>query len=189
MQGPVTEAELDRIEEFFRSRGAGCIIDLCPLADAGQKVQTFRPGQVSTVYPCQLSSLSPLFGAGNDCTNTGVVPVGLVVPGDKGIPNGLSDSYYKSFAPRIGMAWSPDAKDGVLGKIFGGPGKSSIRAGFGVSLLPLAYAPDARGITFVPIAGTSTRLDLCWGGGHDRPVRESFLGVVREWAKAGADNQ
>jgi hypothetical protein len=108
-----------------------------PLADAGQKVQTFRPGQVSTVYPCQLSSLSPLFGAGNDCTNTGVVPVGLVVPGDKGIPNGLSDSYYKSFAPRIGMAWSPDAKDGVLGKIFGGPGKSSIRAGFGVFYNPV----------------------------------------------------
>jgi Carboxypeptidase regulatory-like domain len=108
-----------------------------PLADAGQKVQTFRPGQVSTVYPCELSSLSPLFGAGNDCENTGVVPVGLVVPGDKGIPNGLSDSYYKSFAPRIGMAWSPDAKDGVLGKIFGGPGKSSIRAGFGIFYNPV----------------------------------------------------
>jgi DNA-binding transcriptional LysR family regulator len=56
-----------------------------------------------------------------------------------------------------------------------------IRAGFGVSLLPLAYAPDARGITFVPIAGTSTRLELCWGAGNDRPVRESFLEVVRDW--------
>jgi hypothetical protein len=108
-----------------------------PLADAGQKVQTFRPGQRSTVYPCQLSSLSPLFGPGNDCDSTGVTPVGLVVPGDKGIPNGLSDSYYKSFAPRIGLAWSPAAKDGVWGKIFGGPGKTSIRAGFGIFYNPV----------------------------------------------------
>jgi len=44
-----------------------------PLADAGQKVQTFRPGQVSTVYPCQLSDKSPLFGQG-DCNSTGVTP-------------------------------------------------------------------------------------------------------------------
>ncbi len=108
-----------------------------PLADAGQKVQTFRPGQTSTIYPCQLSSASPLFGPGNDCTNTGVTPVGLVVPGDKGIPNGLSDSYYKSFAPRIGLAWSPSAKDGIWGKIFGGPGKSSIRSGFGIFYNPV----------------------------------------------------
>jgi len=56
-----------------------------------------------------------------------------------------------------------------------------VRAGFGVSLLPLAYAPDARGITFVPIADTSTRLELCWGVDHDRPVRENLLRVVREW--------
>ncbi len=108
-----------------------------PLADSGQKVQTFRPGQVSTVYPCQLSPISPLFGPGNDCSNTGVVPVGLVVPGDKGIPNGLSDSYYKSFAPRIGLAWSPGAKDGFWGKLFGGPGKTSIRSGFGIFYNPV----------------------------------------------------
>src|SRR6266851_160065 len=63
-----------------------------PLADIGKKVQTFRPGQTSTVYPCQLSPLSPLYNPGvNDCTNTGVTPIGLVVPGDKGIPNGLSN--------------------------------------------------------------------------------------------------
>lgn len=76
-----------------------------PLADAGQKVQTFRPGQVSAIYPCQLSALSPLYNPGvNNCNNTGVSPVGLVVPGDAGIPNGLSDTYYKSVAPRIGLS-------------------------------------------------------------------------------------
>jgi len=127
-----------------------------PLADAGQKVQTFRPGQVSTVYPCQLTDKSPLFGQG-DCNSTGVTPVGLVVPGDKGIPNGLSETYYKSFAPRIGIAWSPAARDGFLGKLFGGPGKTSIRAGFGIFYNPVeqlvleqfSAEPPFGGSTFV----------------------------------------
>ncbi|PWT85041.1 MAG: hypothetical protein C5B58_03710, partial [Acidobacteria bacterium] len=83
-----------------------------PLADAGRKVQTFRPGQLSTVYPCALPSSSPLFDPANgitDCNSAGVTPLGLVVPGDAGVPNGLSNPYYKSFAPRIGLAWSPSA--------------------------------------------------------------------------------
>ncbi len=125
-----------------------------PLADAGKKVQTFRPGQVSTVYPCALPTGSPL---GPDCNTAGVTPVGLVVPGDKGVPNGLSNTYYKSFAPRIGIAWSPDARDGVLGKLFGGPGKSSIRAGFGIFYNPVeqlvleqfSAEPPFGGSTFV----------------------------------------
>src|SRR5215475_3375794 len=32
-----------------------------PLADAGQKVQTFRPGQRSTIFPCSLDPSNPLF--------------------------------------------------------------------------------------------------------------------------------
>jgi GNAT superfamily N-acetyltransferase len=33
LNGPVTEAEMERLEEFFYSRGAACTIDLCTLAD------------------------------------------------------------------------------------------------------------------------------------------------------------
>ena len=33
MDGPISAAALDEIERFFRSRGAPCHIDLCPLAD------------------------------------------------------------------------------------------------------------------------------------------------------------
>ncbi len=33
LNGPVRDAELDAIEDFFRSRGARVTIDLCPLAD------------------------------------------------------------------------------------------------------------------------------------------------------------
>ena len=35
LNGPVTEAEIDAIEAFFRSRGAKAAIDLCPLAGPG----------------------------------------------------------------------------------------------------------------------------------------------------------
>ena len=133
-----------------------------PLTDQGQKVQTFIPGQVSTVYPCQLSAESianftSLGVTDPTCANTGVVPTGLVVPGDKGIPRGLTKTYYKSFAPRIGAAWSPSASDGIMGKIFGGPGKSSIRAGFGMFFNPVeqlvleqfSAEPPFGGSTFV----------------------------------------
>ena len=39
---------------------------------------------------------------------------------------------YKNFAPRFSVAWSPGYKDGVLGSVFGGPGKSSLRIGAGI---------------------------------------------------------
>jgi GNAT superfamily N-acetyltransferase len=35
LNGPVTEAEIDRLEAFFRSRGGKVSIELCPLAEAG----------------------------------------------------------------------------------------------------------------------------------------------------------
>ena len=103
-----------------------------PLNDIGHHVQTFRAGQNSTVYPCQLSAYSvqyfqTQYGVANpDCNNTGVVPTGLVVPGDKGVPSGLTQTYYKAFAPRIGIAWSP-----------GKSGKTSIRAGWGMFYNPI----------------------------------------------------
>jgi len=102
-----------------------------PIADISKHVQTFRPGQVSTVYPCQLGTDTIAYfqnlGVTNpDCDNTGVVPTGLVVPGDAGVPNALTQTYYKSFAPRIGVAWSP-----------GSSGKTSIRAGWGLFYNPI----------------------------------------------------
>jgi hypothetical protein len=134
-----------------------------PQADAGQKVQTFRPGQATTIYPCQLSAATQAsLGYPDANCNPGgsaqaVFPLGVVVPGDTGVPKGLSNTYYKSFAPRIGVAWSPDAKDGFLGKLFGGTGKTSIRAGFGIFYNPVeqlvleqfSAEPPFGGSTFV----------------------------------------
>jgi hypothetical protein len=108
-----------------------------PLTDIGQKVQRFNPGQNSTVYPCQLSSTSNLFGPGNTCDNQGVTPTGLVVPGDKGVPGGLFDTYYKAFAPRLGLNWSPGWRDGALAKLTGGPNRTTVSMGWGLFYNPI----------------------------------------------------
>jgi outer membrane receptor protein involved in Fe transport len=110
-----------------------------PLTDIGKKVQTFRAGETSTIYPCTLPTTSPLYVAGSvtDCNTAGVTPVGLVFPGDKGVPNGLTNTYYKGFAPRLGLNWSPSWKDGFLGALAGGPGKTSISMGYGIFYNPI----------------------------------------------------
>ena len=112
-----------------------------PMADAGQKVQAFRPGQQSTIYPCALtpgSALYQQFGAGQaGCDAAGVTPLGLVFPGDKGVPNSLTSTYYKAFAPRLGLNWSPGAHDGWLAKLTGGPGKTSVSLGYGIFYNPI----------------------------------------------------
>ena len=103
-----------------------------PLYDAGLRYQTFRPGQATTTYPCQLTadSQAALGYADTNCNPGGsaaaVFPLGLVVPGDKGVPKGLTDNYYKSFAPRIGIAWDPK-----------GNGKTTVRGGWGLFYNPI----------------------------------------------------
>jgi Carboxypeptidase regulatory-like domain len=83
-----------------------------PWYDTQGKIQTFNPGQQSTVFPLS--------------------PTGLVFPGDAGIPKTLAPTKYNNFGPRLGLAYSPGFSDGALGKIFGGPGKTSIRAAYGL---------------------------------------------------------
>ena len=83
-----------------------------PWYDTQGKIQTWVKGEQSTVFPKS--------------------PAGLVYPGDLGIPKTLAPTRYNNFGPRIGIAYSPDFSDGVLGKVFGGPGKTSIRAAFGL---------------------------------------------------------
>jgi carboxypeptidase family protein len=58
-------------------------------------------------------------------------PTGWVFPGDPGIPSTLAPTRYNNFAPRIGLAYSPSFDRGFISKLTGGPGKTSIRAGWG----------------------------------------------------------
>jgi Carboxypeptidase regulatory-like domain len=133
-----------------------------PQADIGHKVQTFRPGERSTIYPCSLDPSNPLFatfGPGEaGCDAAGVTPIGLVFPGDKTVPNGLTNTYYKGFAPRVGLNWSPSAHDGWLAKLTGGPGKTSISTGYGMFYNPIeqlvleqfSAEPPFGGSNFIP---------------------------------------
>jgi hypothetical protein len=124
-----------------------------PLADKYDRIQTFRPGQATKVYPCQLSAASAEslgLGTGPTDCNPGsvgqsVFPLGLVVPGDAGIPPGLTQTYYKSFAPRIGLAWSP-----------GGSGKTSIRTGFGLFYNPVEQLVLEQFSAEPPFGGSSS---------------------------------
>lgn len=83
-----------------------------PWYDTQNKLETVIPGQQSLSFP----------GA----------PLGLVVPGDPGVPRTLGPTRYKNFAPRVGFAYAPNATDGLLGKLLGGADKTSIRAGYGI---------------------------------------------------------
>src|SRR5579864_7444207 len=58
-------------------------------------------------------------------------PTSLVYPTDPGVPTTLVPQRNR-FSPRLGIAYSPSKADGLLGKILGGPGKTSIRAGYGM---------------------------------------------------------
>lgn len=83
-----------------------------PWADTQGRIQAFVPGLQSTRF-----------------TDS---PTGWVFPDDPGIPSTLSPTRYKNFNPRLGLAYSPKSSGGILGKLFGGPGKSSIRSSFGI---------------------------------------------------------
>ncbi len=115
-----------------------------PQYDTGNRLQTYRPGQADTLFPCVIGkngSALTGFPVGTDCSPTGkgaaVFPLGEVIPGDKGVQRGQTATYYKAFAPRIGLAWSPSASSGWLSKLTGGPGKTSIRAGWGIFYNPI----------------------------------------------------
>jgi hypothetical protein len=88
-----------------------------PWYEKSLQSSTLVYGVTSTVYP----------GA-----PTGYAFPGDNVPGFGKIPNTISRTQHDNFSPRLGFAYSPSASGGVLGRLLGGPGKFSIRGGFGM---------------------------------------------------------
>ncbi len=85
---------------------------ITPWWEKYNQIQTVVPGEQSVLFPNAMN--------------------GLVVPGDPGIPRTLSPARYGNFAPRVGIAYSPDFQNRFLKAIFGDAGKSSIRASYGI---------------------------------------------------------
>ena len=82
-----------------------------PWLEKFNQLQTLVKGEQSQVFP----------GA----------PQGLVFPGDPGVPSSLAPAR-NNFAPRMGVAWSPNFTAPWLHKISGPEGQTSIRLGYGV---------------------------------------------------------
>ena len=68
---------------------------------------------------------------GTPSINAPLVAFNFSGPANHGTP-GYYNWDYKDLGPRVALAWSPSYDSGVLGDIFGGAGKSSLRAGFGI---------------------------------------------------------
>jgi Carboxypeptidase regulatory-like domain/TonB dependent receptor len=83
-----------------------------PWYDTQNKTETIIPGKQSVKFP----------GA----------PRGYVVAGDPGVPRTLGPTQWHNFSPRLGVAYTPTASSGLLGRLFGGPGRTSIRVGAGL---------------------------------------------------------
>ena len=82
-----------------------------PWSEKYNQLQTLVKGEQSQVFP----------GA----------PQGLVFPGDAGVPSSLAAAR-NDFAPRFGVAYSPDVKTPLLRKLAGEQGRTSLRTGYGI---------------------------------------------------------
>jgi hypothetical protein len=131
-----------------------------PFVEKDDKLNTFRPGQQSTRFPN--------------------APVGLVYPGDTGIPRGTYDTDKNNVSPRLAIIWDP-----------AGDGKTSVRAGWGLFYDTLAgqgdffqngtLAPPFQPLTELNYALTSTTpsfQDPLKGasGNFDFPAGLTFIG-------------
>jgi Carboxypeptidase regulatory-like domain len=86
---------------------------IAPWSEKYNQISTFVPGAQSVVFP----------GA----------PPGILYPGDPGIPNTLAPIDALDFSPRVGVAWSPQTKEGTfLRKLVGAAGTTSVRSSFGI---------------------------------------------------------
>jgi len=110
-----------------------------PWWEQHNQIETIVPGLQSVVFPGS--------------------PKGWVFPGDPGIPSTLAPTRYNNFGPRLGLAYSPSGGDGFLGKLLGGAGQTSIRAGYGVFFTALEGSTNFNEIGDTPFvffyAGTN----------------------------------
>lgn len=113
-----------------------------PPAAKNGRGSVFIPGEQSTRYPN--------------------APLGLVFPGDPGVPSALLPTTYNYYEPRLGIAWQPHSLPGT-----------SVRAGFGIFTAPLPYsyydvtpevAPFSPTFILTPTGSTPISFQDPWAG-------------------------
>jgi len=118
--------------------GSGWQIDT-PFTDRfanNHSLINFNPNQQSTLFP--------------------LAPMGVVYSGDPGVhPTGTSH-VWRNFGPRFGFAYSPNWG----GKFTGGPGKTSIRGGYGIYYNRSEEEQTLQTLTAPPFSITSTGAGL-----------------------------
>jgi hypothetical protein len=108
-------------------------------ATLGLRYSLFSPPwETNGLEVTPTESLNTWFNNRGIGMNTGVpsADAPLVQYNWSGPANGGTEGYYgwdfHNLGPRVALAWSPTYDSGLLGALFGGAGKSSLRAGFGI---------------------------------------------------------
>jgi hypothetical protein len=108
---------------------------ISPITDKFNRVAYYREGAVSELLTS--GQLRAFEGTPIIVPEGRRAPVGVVFVGDPDpvlggtVPAGGVEKDWNNFAPRIGVAWSPGEKGGLIGNLLGDR-KSVIRAGFGL---------------------------------------------------------
>jgi outer membrane receptor protein involved in Fe transport len=134
-----------------------------PFEDKNGALNAFHPGKQSTRFPN--------------------APVGLVYPGDPGIPDGTYATDKNNFAPRLGVVWDPF-----------GNGRTSVRAAWGMFYDALAGQGDffQSGVLappFTPLVevnaptpiSLSNPLDSITGGANAFPGGLTIIGWAEDF--------
>ena len=142
-----------------------------PFVDKNDALNSFRPGQQSTRFP----------GA----------PLGLVYPGDTGVPRGTYDTDRNNLAPRVSAVWDPT-----------GTGRSSLRGAWGIFYDALAGQGDffQNGVLappFTPLIEVNAPpsaltlrnpLSAVSGGANDFPANLIFIGWGQDFSSPYAQH-
>ena len=122
-----------------------------PLAVKYGQFQTMIPGEQSVVFPGS--------------------PLGWLFPGDPHVPSTLAPTRWNNFAPRVGLAYSFGSHDGMLGKLLGSPGTTSIRAGWGMFYSTFEGSSDFNEIGDAPFGNYTAQAETDFPNPLHQPSR------------------
>jgi hypothetical protein len=139
--------------------GLGWTIDTPAINTAfgGHGQVAFVPNQQSIVFP----------GA----------PLGVVYAGDPGVHAAGEFKPFKNFGPRLGIVYSPNG----LAWLTGGPGKMSIRAGFGI-YYDRSETEQADQVVGMPPFAITSQIGVTSAGGGVLGVNPSFANPFKDIA-------